>query len=140
MITEIGSFSRIGFLESMQWLILIFAIGTLASLAVVIAAIVRRGGQAAQAGAARIAALSMLLAAIGWLVFVVLCGFWAAPLLGPSGQDRFLYTYPQPVLKVALGVLMVVAGLAIMTLARPLPCGARRPGVAGDEYATWRSR
>jgi hypothetical protein len=120
MVAEFGSFERIGFFESLPWLLLIIAIGTLVCIGIVVAAMVRRADPV-QSNAARVSAQIVLVAAIAWIVFLVLCVLWAAPLLGPSGQDQFVYHYPQPVLKAALVVLLVVAGLAVATLGTLVP-------------------
>jgi CubicO group peptidase (beta-lactamase class C family) len=120
MVGESGSLERIGFLQSMQWLMLILAIGTLACIGVVIGAAIRRSSPS-QSNAARVSSQLMLVVAIAWLMFLVLAALWAAPLIGPLGQDRFVYEYPQPMLKAALVVLLVVAGLSVVTLGTLVP-------------------
>jgi CubicO group peptidase (beta-lactamase class C family) len=120
LVSEIGSFGRIGFFETLSWLMLILVVGTLACIGVIVAAVSRRSDPA-ESGAARLCRQIVLTAAIAWILFVVLCVLWAVPLLGPSGQDQFVYEYPQPVLKAALIVLLVVAGLAVATVGTLIP-------------------
>jgi hypothetical protein len=120
MVAEFGSFERIGFFASLPWLLLIVVIGTLVCIGIVVGAVVRRWDPA-QSNAARLSAQIVLVAAISWILFLLLAVLWAAPMLGPWGQDQFVYNYPQPMLKAALVVLLVVAGLAVATVGTLVP-------------------
>lgn len=63
----------------------------------------------------------MLGAATAWLAFVAAGIVWAAPLISADAQDLFVLGYPQSTLKLALVILLVAAGLTLLTLATLVP-------------------
>ena len=57
-----------------------------------------------------------------------LCALVAACAAGasPQAQDQFVYTFPQPLLKVALGVGVVATGLSVLGIATLVPVWRER--------------
>jgi CubicO group peptidase (beta-lactamase class C family) len=105
LVTPIGEFERVGFFASMQWLAFVIGATLLMCIGLLIAAALRRSADviAVTAGA--------------WLLFMVLMIAWALPFASPLALDRFVYTYPQPLLKVALAVGVVATGLSVLGIA-----------------------
>ncbi len=64
--------------------------------------------------------------ATAWLLFIVLLAAWVLPFLGPAGQDQFIYSYPQPLLKVALAVGVVATGLSVLGIVTLVPVWRER--------------
>jgi hypothetical protein len=64
--------------------------------------------------------------ALAWLLFIVLAVAWILPFVGPAGQDQFVYSYPQPVLKLALAVGVLATGLSVLCIASLLPVWRER--------------
>jgi hypothetical protein len=69
--------------------------------------------------------------AIAWLLFIVLAVVWALPFVGPAGQDQFVYSYPQPMLKVALAVGVIATGLSVLGIATLVPVWRERTWSTG---------
>jgi hypothetical protein len=51
---------------------------------------------------------------------------WALPFASPLALDQFVYTYPQPMLKVALAVGVVATGLSVLGIATLVPVWRER--------------
>jgi CubicO group peptidase (beta-lactamase class C family) len=117
MVTAGGARERIGFLQSMSWMLLIVLCGLLTSVGIVAFAALRRRRSALTAPesmAERRSALVMLGAAIAWLAFIAASIAWAIPLLGAGAESQFVFGYPQTSLKFALAVLLVASGLTLL--------------------------
>lgn len=114
LITPIGEFERVGFFMSMQWLAMMVGATVLACIGLLIAAVLRRSADVIT---------SM---AIAWLLFIVLMIAWALPFASPLALDQFVYTYPQPLLKVALGVGVIATGLSVLGIVTLVPVWRER--------------
>jgi CubicO group peptidase (beta-lactamase class C family) len=115
LITPIGEFDRVGFFMSQQWLALMVAVALLACIGILIAAVLRREPVGV-----------VTVTAIAWLLFIFLMIAWVLPLAGPQGLDQFIYTYPQPLLKLALAVGVVATGLSVLGIATLVPVWRER--------------
>jgi CubicO group peptidase (beta-lactamase class C family) len=122
MVTGGGARERIGYFQSMPWMILIVHAGLLVSIGIVVVAVLRWrrptfATAAMESVAERRSAQIMLGAAIAWLVFAAAAMAWVTSLSGPGMESRFVFGYPQTSLKVALAVLLVAAGLTLLATA-----------------------
>ena len=109
LVSHIGTFERVGFFASLQWLALVLIATLLTCIGLLIAAVRRRSADV-------ITAL-----AIAWLAFFVLVAVWVLPFSAPAAQDEFVYSYPQSLLKLALAVGVVATGLSVLGIATLLP-------------------
>jgi CubicO group peptidase (beta-lactamase class C family) len=114
LITPIGEFERVGFFTSMQWLAMMVGATVLACIGLLIAAALRRSADVTTG------------MAIAWLLFIVLMIAWALPFASPLALDQFVYTYPQPLLKVALAVGVIATGLTVLGIATLVPVWRER--------------
>lgn len=116
-----GAMERIGFFQTFAWVALVAIVAAITCVGIVVAALVRRRRSEAEALWEQRAAQFLTGAAVAWLAFMVLCAAWAAPFFGPDGQDRFIYTYPQALLKVALGLALLAVGLTVLAVVSFVP-------------------
>jgi CubicO group peptidase (beta-lactamase class C family) len=114
LITPIGEFDRVGFFTSMQWLAMMIGATVLACIGLLIAAALRRSADVITG------------TAIAWLSFIVLMIAWALPFASPLALDQFVYTYPQPLLKVALAVGVIATGLSVLGIVTLVPVWRER--------------
>lgn len=114
VVTPSGEFERVGLFTSMQWLVLMIGATLLMCIGLLIAAALRRSADV------------ITVTAIAWLLFIILMIAWALPFASPLALDRFVYTYPQPLLKVALGVGVVATGLSVLGIASLVPVWRER--------------
>jgi hypothetical protein len=49
-----------------------------------------------------------------------------SPLAGPEGLDQFVFSYPQPMLKLALAVGVIATGLSVLGIATLVPVWRER--------------
>jgi CubicO group peptidase (beta-lactamase class C family) len=126
LVTPIGEFDRVGFFMSQQWLALIVAVTLFASIGVLIAAALRCEPAPPHSINERRAAQVITGTAIAWLLFIILMAAWVLPLAGPEGLDQFVYTYPQPMLKLALAVGVIATGLSVLGIATLVPVWRER--------------
>jgi hypothetical protein len=126
LITPIGEFERVGFFTSMQWLAMMVCAMVLACIGLLIAAALRREPVPPHSVGERRSAQVITGTAIAWLLFIVLMIAWALPFASPSALDQFVYTYPQPLLKVALAVGVVATGLSVLGIATLVPVWRER--------------
>jgi CubicO group peptidase (beta-lactamase class C family) len=126
LITPIGEFERVGFFTSMQWLAMMVGAALLACIGLLIAAALRREPVPPHSMGERRSAQVITGTAIAWLLFIILMIAWALPFASPLGLDQFVYTYPQPVLKVALAVGVVATGLSVLGIATLVPVWRER--------------
>jgi len=115
LVTPTGELDRVGFFMSQQWLGLMVAVTVLACIGILIAAALRRERPGVVA-----------VTAMAWLLFVILMVAWALPLTGPQGLDQFVYTYPQPMLKLALSVGVLATGLSVLGIVTLVPVWRER--------------
>jgi hypothetical protein len=108
-VSHIGTFERVGFFASLQWLALVLIATLLTCIGLLIAAVRRRSADVITA------------IAIAWLAFFVLVAVWVLPFSAPAAQDEFVYSYPQSLLKLALAVGVVATGLSVLGIATLLP-------------------
>jgi CubicO group peptidase (beta-lactamase class C family) len=109
LVSSIGTLERVGFFESLPWLALVVIVTVLTCIGVLVAAVLRRSADVITG------------IAIAWLTFIVLIGVWLLPFASPAAQDAFIYSYPQPLLKLALSVGVVATGLSVLGIATLLP-------------------
>jgi CubicO group peptidase (beta-lactamase class C family) len=126
LVTPIGEFERIGFFTSLQWLALMLAAALFACIGILIAAALRREPVPPHSIGERRSAQVITSTAIAWLLFIVLMVAWGLPFAAPQALDRFVYTYPQPMLKVALAVGVVATGLSVLGIATLVPVWRER--------------
>ena len=126
LVTPIGEFDRVGFFMSQQWLALIVAVTLFASIGVLIAAALRREPAPPHSINERRAAQVITGTAIAWLLFIILMAAWVSPLAGPEGLDQFVFSYPQPMLKLALAVGVIATGLSVLGIATLVPVWRER--------------
>jgi CubicO group peptidase (beta-lactamase class C family) len=126
VVTPSGEFERIGFFASKQWLALLLAATLFASIGILIAAALWREPVPAHSIGERRSAQVIITTATAWLLFIGLMIAWAAPFASPQGLDRFVYGYPQPLLKVALAVGVVATGLSVLGIATLVPVWRER--------------
>ena len=111
---------------SQQWLALIVAVTLFASIGVLIAAALRCEPAPPHSINERRAAQVITGTAIAWLLFIILMAAWVLPLAGPEGIRQFVYTYPQPMLKLALAVGVIATGLSVLGIATLVPVWRER--------------
>ena len=126
LVAYIGTVERVAFFASPQWLALVLAAALLTCIGVLIAAALRREPVPPHSVGERRSAQVISGTAIAWLLFIVLALVWALPFVGPEGQDQFVYSYPQPMLKVALAVGVIATGLSVLGIATLVPVWRER--------------
>ena len=126
LVTPIGEFERVGFFTSQQWLATMLVVSLLASIGILIAAAVRREPVPPHSIGERRSSQVITATATAWLLFIVLMIVWALPFTAPLALDRFVYSYPQPMLKVALAIGVVATGLSVLGIATLLPVWQER--------------
>ncbi len=126
LVTQIGTLERVGFFVSMQWLSLMVAAALFTCIGVLVAAALRREPVPPHTVGERRSAQVITGTATAWLLFIVLLAAWVLPFLGPAGQDQFIYSYPQPLLKVALAVGVVATGLSVLGIVTLVPVWRER--------------
>jgi CubicO group peptidase (beta-lactamase class C family) len=126
VVTPIGTFERVGFFTSMHWLALVLATTLFACIGILIAAALRREPVPPHSMGERRSAQVITGTAIAWLLFLVLTVAWVLPFAGPQAIDQFVYTYPQPMLKLALAVGVVATGLSVLGIATLVPVWRER--------------
>jgi CubicO group peptidase (beta-lactamase class C family) len=126
VVTPIGTFDRVGFFMSMQWLALTLVTVVFACIGILIAAALRREPVPPQTIAERRSAQVITSTATAWLVFIALTVAWVLPFMSPGGQDQFIYSYPHSLLKVALAVGVVATGLSVLGIATLVPVWRER--------------
>jgi CubicO group peptidase (beta-lactamase class C family) len=109
LLSPSGTLERVAFFDSLPWLALVVIATVLTCIGLLIAAALRRSADVITG------------IAIAWLTFIVLIGVWLLPFASPAAQDQFVYTYPQPLLKLALAVGVVATGLSVLGIATLLP-------------------
>jgi CubicO group peptidase (beta-lactamase class C family) len=126
LVAYIGTVERVTFFASLQWLVLVLATALFTCIGVLIAAALRREPVPPHSVGERRSAQVIAGTAIAWLLFIALAVVWALPFVGPEGQDQFVYSYPQPMLKVALAVGVIATGLSVLGLATLVPVWRER--------------
>lgn len=126
VVTPIGEFERVGFFTSQQWLGLVLAATLFACIGILIAAALRREPVPPHSSGERRSAQVITGTATGWLLFIVLMIAWVLPFATPQALDQFVYTYPQPMLKVTLAVGVVATGLSVLGIATLVPVWRER--------------
>jgi CubicO group peptidase (beta-lactamase class C family) len=126
VVTPVGTFERVGFFMSQQWLALTLTTTLLACIGILIAAALRRESAPPQSIAERRSAQVITATAAAWLAFIVLAAIWVLPFMNPQAQDQFIYSYPQPLLKLALAVGVVATGLSVLGLVTLVPAWRER--------------
>jgi CubicO group peptidase (beta-lactamase class C family) len=127
VVTPGGAMARIGFFQSLPWLILILVAGLITSVGIVIGALLSRHRAPPSSVWEVRSRWVMIVMAVVWLAALALLAVWAISFAGPDGIDRFIYTYPDGLLKVALGVLLVAVGLTLLSIGTLVPAW-RTPG------------
>ncbi len=126
VVTPIGTYERVGFFMSPQWLALTLTTVLLSCIGILIAAALRRASVPAQSIGERRSAQVIMGTATAWLFFIVLALAWMLPFARPESQDQFIYGYPHPVLKLALAVGVVATGLSVLGIATLVPVWRER--------------
>jgi cytochrome c oxidase assembly factor CtaG len=126
VMTPFGAFERVGFFMSQQWVALMLGTALLACIGILIAAALRREPVPPHSVGERRSAQVITGTAIAWLLFIVLVIAWVLPFASPQAQDQFVYTFPQPLLKVALGVGVAATGLSVLGIATLVPVWRER--------------
>jgi hypothetical protein len=127
VVTPIGTFERVGFFMSPQWLALTLGTVVFACIGILIAAALRRESVPAQSIAERRSAQVIASTAAAWIVFTVLIVAWVVlPFMNPAALDQFIYEYPQALLKLALAVGVVATGLSVLGIATLVPVWRER--------------
>ncbi|HEY7642829.1 MAG TPA: serine hydrolase [Steroidobacteraceae bacterium] len=126
LVTPIGEFERVGFFVSQQWLALMLATALFACIGILIAAALRREPVPPHSIGERRSAQVITGTAVAWLLFLLLMIAWALPFASPQALDQFVYTYPQPMLKVALATGVVATGLSVLGVATLVPVWRER--------------
>jgi CubicO group peptidase (beta-lactamase class C family) len=121
LLTPIGTFERVKYFQSMQWLSLMLLASLVTCIGILIKAALRRKSVITQTAGERRSARVMTGAAVAWLLFVVLGAAWIVPLSGPQAQDEFIFGYPHPLLKVALATALLATGLSTLGVATLVP-------------------
>jgi hypothetical protein len=125
-VAYIGTVERVAFFASPQWLALLLAAALLTCVGVLIAAALRREPVPPHSIGERSAAQVVAGTALAWLVFIVLLIVWIVPFAAPAAQDQFVYSYPQPLLKLALAVGVVATGLSVLGIVTLVPVWRER--------------
>jgi len=131
LVAYIGTVERVAFFASPQWFALVLAAALATCIGILIAAALRREPVPPHSIGERRSAQVIAGTAIAWLLFIVLAVVWALPFVGPAGQDQFVYTYPQPMLKVALAVGVIATGLSVLGIATLVPVWRERTWSTG---------
>jgi CubicO group peptidase (beta-lactamase class C family) len=131
LLTGGGALARVGPFQTLGWVILILGAAIVTCIGILVGAWRRKPAEGESPWQRRSARV-MTGAAVAWLVFVVLCIVWVVSVAGPNFQDRFVYTYPQGSLKVALAALLLAAGLSVLAVASLVPVW-KDPG-----WSVWR--
>jgi hypothetical protein len=131
LVAYIGTVERVAFFASPQWFALVLAAALATCTGILIAAALRREPVPPHSIGERRSAQVIAGTAIAWLLFIVLAVVWALPFVGPAGQDQFVYTYPQPMLKVALAVGVIATGLSVLGIATLVPVWRERTWSTG---------
>jgi CubicO group peptidase (beta-lactamase class C family) len=118
-ITVAGASERIGPFETLSWMLAISAAVLAASIGVLIGA--WRGRRKSQSPGERRSTRCLASASVAWLIFWAFMAAWIVSLAGPDGLDQFMITYPQPLLKVALALLLVAAVVSLVALVALIP-------------------
>jgi hypothetical protein len=126
VVTPFGAFERVGFFASQQWVALMLVVTLFACIGLLIAAALRREPVPPHSSGERRSAQVIIATATAWLLFLGLMIAWAVPFASPQAQDQFVYSYPQPLLKVALAVGVVATGLSVLGLATLVPVWRER--------------
>jgi hypothetical protein len=126
VVTPSGEFERVRFFMSQQWLAMMLAATLFACIGILTAAALRREPVPPPSLGERRSAQVVAATALGWLLFIALMIAWAAPFAAPQALDRFVYSYPQPMLKVALGVGVIATGLSVLSVATLVPVWRER--------------
>ena len=126
LVAYIGTVERVAFFASPQWLALLLAAALLTCVGVLIAAALRREPVPPHSIGERSAAQVVAGTALAWLVFIVLLMVWIVPFAAPAAQDQFVYSYPQPLLKLALAVGVVATGLSVLGIVTLVPVWRER--------------
>ena len=126
VVTPIGTFDRVGFFTSPQWLTLTLGSVAGACIGMLIAAALRREPTPPQSIGERRSAQVMTGTAAAWLVFMILMAAWVLPFGSPGKLDQFIYDYPHSLLKVALAVGVVATGLSVLGVATLVPVWRER--------------
>ena len=126
LVAYVGTVERVAFFASPQWLALLLAAALLTCVGVLIAAALRREPVPPHSIGERRSAQVVTGTAIAWLAFIVLLIAWVLPFAAPGALDRFVYDYPQPVLKLALAVGVVATGLSVLGIATLVPVWRER--------------
>jgi CubicO group peptidase (beta-lactamase class C family) len=126
LMTPLGAGERVGFFTSLQWLMSVLATVSLACCGILIAAALRREPVPPHSIGERRSAQVVTGTAVAWLLFMALMAAWVLPFTTPETQDRFVYTYPQPMLKFALAVGVVATGLSVLGIATLVPVWRER--------------
>jgi hypothetical protein len=125
-VTPLGTLERVGFFMSAQWLSLVLVAALLTCVGLLIAAALRREPVPPHSIGERRSVQVMIGIATSWLLFLLVAAMWAVPFLAPQGQDQFIYSYPQPMLKAALAVGVVATGLSVLGVATLVPVWRER--------------
>jgi len=126
LVAYIGTVERVAFFASPQWLALLLAAALLTCVGVLIAAALRREPVPPHSIGERSAAQVVAGTALAWLVFIVLLMVWIVPFAAPAAQDQFVYSYPQPLLKLALAAGVVATGLSVLGIVTLVPVWRER--------------
>jgi hypothetical protein len=126
VVTPLGTFDRVGFFASAQWLALMLGTAAAACIGMLIAAALRRESLPPQSIGERRSAQVMTSTAAAWLLFMILMAAWVLPFAATGSLDQFIYDYPHPLLKVALAVGVVATGLSVLGLATLVPVWRER--------------
>lgn len=126
LVTPVGEFERVGFFTSQQWLAMMVGATLFACIGILIAAALRREPVPPHSIGERRSAQVITGTAVAWLLFIVLMIAWVLPFASPQALDQFVYTYPQPLLKVALAVGVVATGLSVLGIATLVPVWRER--------------
>jgi CubicO group peptidase (beta-lactamase class C family) len=126
LVAYIGTVERVAFFASPQWLALLLAVALLTCVGVLIAAALRREPVPPHSIGERSAGQVVAGTAIAWLAFIVLLIVWIVPFSAPAAQDQFVFSYPQPLLKLALAVGVVATGLSVLGIVTLVPVWRER--------------
>jgi CubicO group peptidase (beta-lactamase class C family) len=115
------SCERSGFFDSQVWLVTVFVCGFVVTLGILDGARRRRRQSIVlETRGERRSALLMTVLASVWLAFFAVAGIWDA-INGASDWNGLFVDFPQPVVKVALSILLVAAAVTLLALATLLP-------------------
>jgi CubicO group peptidase (beta-lactamase class C family) len=120
-ISVAGASERIGFFDTLSWMLAVSVAVLVASVAVLIGAWRRARRRTSQSRHERRSTRCLVFAAVTWLVFWALLVAWGASFVGPDGLDRFMVTYPQALLKVALAALLLAAFATLAAVIALIP-------------------